>query len=112
MEDCIFCKLGREGDKIQESENFYAIYDISPKVNGHALVIPKKHFENFLEFPKEFGGELIEFTKNLAENLMKENNAEGFNLLVNNSESAGQVIEHLHFHVFPRKQGDSLQVIS
>jgi len=41
--------------------------------------------------------------------LMKEFNADGFNVLSNNFESAGQVVKHIHFHILPRKKGDNFK---
>lgn len=111
MEDCIFCKMARgdiPSNKIYENENFFSVVDKNPIVEGHSLVISKKHFENLLDFNLSLGPELLDCIKNTALKLMKEKNASGFNVINNNFESAGQIVKHIHFHIIPRKNGDDL----
>lgn len=113
--DCIFCKIVREeaeADFIFESENFFAIRDVNPVAEGHTLVISKKHFANLLDIPDTLGNEMISLAKKVASQLIKEGKAQGFNLLMNNGEVAGQFVLHAHLHVMPRKQGDGLRVIA
>ena len=109
MENCIFCKIAKgeiSAEKICESENFFSILDRNPKVEGHALVISKKHFDNILELPNILASELLNCIKETAMVLMKKYKAEGFNIINNNFESAGQIIKHVHFHILPRKKND------
>ncbi|HKL23624.1 MAG TPA: HIT family protein [Candidatus Nanoarchaeia archaeon] len=109
MEECIFCKIvGGEvsSKKVFENELFLAFFDANPKVEGHSLIIPKKHFENILDFDPLLGEELIYFVKKVFEILKKDFGAEGFNIVQNNFKPAGQVVNHLHFHILPRKIGD------
>lgn len=112
MEECIFCKIARkeiQSNIVDETENFLAFLDIHPKVKNHTLIIPKKHFSNLIEMNSELSKELIDFIKKIAKKYLKEG-AKGFNLIVNNGEEAGQVIKHLHFHILPRKRGDSFKL--
>lgn len=112
--DCIFCKIARgeiKSEKIMESGNFFAVYDINPKAKGHALIIPKKHFVTLLDIPNNLGGELLEFEKKLAGRLMDEKYGDGFNIIMNNLEAAGQIVMHAHIHIVPRKEGDGLRSI-
>jgi histidine triad (HIT) family protein len=112
---CIFCKIIAEeinSEKVDESENFIAIRDVNPKSEGHSLIIPKKHVDDFLGLDKGLGNELVEFVGRVAGEVVKDAGASGFNLLVNNGKDAGQVVEHLHIHIIPRKQGDGLTVIA
>ncbi len=109
MEECVFCKIVRgelPTKKIFETDNFIAIPDAFPQVEGHSLIIPKKHFESCLDLPSNLGEELVYCVKEVALRLMKEFGCDGFNLLNNNFESAGQVVKHVHFHILPRKKGD------
>jgi len=109
MGDCIFCKIANgeiESRKIFESDNFFAIKDVNPKVEGHSLVIPKKHYETLLDMPPTLYGEFLESAKEVALKLIEETKAEGFNLVINNKKVAGQLVPHVHLHVFPRKKGD------
>ena len=115
MDECIFCKIsnGETPSKIiHENENFFSIPDKFPTVRGHSLVISKKHFENILDIPATSGQELLDCIKKTAAIIMKENNAEGFNVLNNNSGAAGQVVFHFHAHVVPRKKNDGIKNLS
>lgn len=113
MEDCIFCKISKgeiSHKKIYENDNFFSIPDVNPKVNGHSLVISKKHFPTALDVPNTLGYELLDCIKKTALKLIKETKAQGFNIVNNNFDAAGQVVNHLHFHIFPRKDGESLSL--
>ncbi|GAI81826.1 unnamed protein product [marine sediment metagenome] len=109
-DDCVFCKIIRKEIKtdkiIYENDNFLSIPDANPKVNGHSLVISKKHFETILDMPNSLGPELLDCIKKTAFKLMEEYGAEGFNVINNNFEVAGQVVKHVHFHLIPRKKND------
>jgi len=109
MKNCIFCKIANgdiSSEKIFENDNFFSIFDAAPQIKGHVLVISKKHFKTTLDMPNSLGPELLDCIKKTALRLMEKNNAEGFNIVSNNFEWAGQVVKHVHFHVLPRKKGD------
>ena len=110
MKDCVFCKIAKgeisTEDFIYENDNFFSVLDVNLEVEGHSLVISKKHFENVLELPILLGPDLLDCIKETAIILMKKYNAEGFNVVSNNFEVAQQVVQHTHFHIFPRKKGD------
>jgi histidine triad (HIT) family protein len=112
MEGCIFCQI-TEGkipvEKIYENDNFYSIPDRNPVVDGHSLVISKKHFGNILDLPSSLGSECLDCVKKTALKLMKEKKASGFNVVNNNFSSAGQIVEHTHIHILPRKEGDGVK---
>jgi len=106
-QNCIFCKIARKEIKseiVYESENFIAFPDANPKAEGHTLIIPKKHFTNIIDLPCSLGSELIDMIKKVAEIRFKQG-AEGFNLINNCGQSAGQAVMHVHFHLLPRKKG-------
>lgn len=108
MKDCIFCKISRgeiPSQKIYENDNFFSILDVEPKTEGHSLVISKKHFETLLDLPSTLGTELIDCIKNTSLKLIDRYKSEGFNVVLNNGEVAGQVVKHVHFHILPRKEG-------
>ena len=78
MDECIFCKIAKEeieSKKICESENFFSVFDINPLVDGHALVISKKHFETFLDLFDWFfkSTDSFEEAVNLIDTKMKRN---------------------------------------
>lgn len=105
MNECIFCKIINgeiPADKIYEDENFFAFLDIHPVNPGHALLIPKKHYENLYEIPDDLMAKAGPLIKKLAIAVRKGTNADGINLGMNNEKTAGQLVPHAHFHIIPR----------
>jgi len=112
-EDCIFCKIARKEVKseiVEETDNFFAFLDLSPRTKGHTLIIPKKHFSNIMDLPALYGNELLDIIKKVGEKRLKEGN-EGFNLVMNNFPAAGQVVMHAHIHLIPRKKEDGFRTL-
>lgn len=99
-------------EKIYENENFFSVLDINQTIKGHALVISKKHFENILDTPSILGSQLLDCIKNTSLKLIKKYHAEGFNVINNNFESAGQIVKHFHIHILPRTKEDGLNIIA
>lgn len=115
QENCVFCKIAKgeiKSKRVAESNNFFAILDANPKAEGHTLIIPKKHFVTLLDIPNTLGEELIKFTKQVASQILEKKHGDGFNILMNNLEPAGQLVKHAHIHIIPRKEGDGLRMIS
>ena len=113
MHDCIFCKIvvGEiPSEKVYEDETTVAFLDISPVTKGHVLVVTKKHFKDFLETPVEELEKCVKTIKKIAPKLMVALEADGFNIGLNNGEASGQVVKHLHFHIIPRHDNDSLRM--
>jgi len=113
MEDCIFCKIGKgeiKSDFVYEDDNFFGVLDINPKAEGHTLIISKKHYKTLLDMPASLGIELIDAIKSVGLKLIKDGFGEGFNIIINNGEVAGQVVHHLHCHIIPRKKGDGMEI--
>jgi len=109
-EDCIFCKIARGEipcEKVWEDKNFIAFLDTSPVGEGHTLVIPKKHFDSLMDLDKETSSDYIKALQEVGKILVEKYNGDGLNIVLNNGRSAGQVVEHVHFHLLPRKQGDN-----
>ncbi|MFH1390896.1 MAG: HIT family protein [Candidatus Diapherotrites archaeon] len=113
MTECIFCKIG-EGEipakKIYEDQNTIAFLDVFPAAKGHSLIIPKKHYATLLDIPEMELKEVIQIVQKIGAAVMKATQADGFNVLQNNKEAAGQVVPHLHFHIVPRFKGDGLKL--
>ena len=111
MEDCIFCKIIK-GDipcaKLYEDQNVLAFLDIGPLSDGHTLVIPKQHFDRLHDCPAELLGKIGTQLGRIAKAVMMAIGSDGYNLLNNNSRAAGQLVEHLHFHIIPRNEGDGV----
>ncbi len=107
--DCIFCDIiSRKGEAeiLYENELVMALLDIRPVNYGHTLVIPKKHFSNFLELPEEYLSELSRVAQLMSGTIQESLNADGFNVIINNGAAAGQTVYHFHFHIIPRFSSD------
>ena len=108
-ENCIFCKI-IEGDipsyKLYEDDDFMVILDAGPATRGHALVIPKEHYKNLYELPDELAAKAVILGKKLITQLKEILGCDGYNLVQNNWEAAGQTVDHFHLHLIPRYSGD------
>lgn len=104
-DDCIFCLLAN-GDiptnTIYEDEEFRVIMDNAPATKGHALVLPKNHYADIYEIEPEVLGRAIQVGQKVIKHATKVLGCEGYNLLQNNGEVAGQTIFHFHLHLIPR----------
>ncbi|MFH1029784.1 MAG: HIT family protein [bacterium] len=113
MDNCVFCKIVK-GDipsyKIYEDDIVCAFLDIMPVNKGHILVVPREHFENIFSTPENVLCKIISVIKKITPAILKAVGAEGFNLGVNNGRVAGQIVEHLHFHIIPRFRSDTLKL--
>jgi histidine triad (HIT) family protein len=104
MDDCIFCKIVKgeiSSYKIYEDEKVYAFLDIKPLSKGHTLLLPKEHYENILDIPKDLYGYMFEVAKEIAEHIQEKYNPEGIFINQNNGQMAGQSIMHVHLHIKP-----------
>jgi len=111
VNDCVFCKMVAGQipvTKIYEDDIVLSFLDIGPISNGHTLVIPKQHFEKLHECPAEILGQVGSRLGNIAKAVAAAMNSEGYNVLCNNGRAAGQLVEHLHFHIIPRSTGDGV----
>lgn len=109
MSDCIFCKIiAKEipATLLYEDEEVLAFMDMGPLIKGHALVIPKTHYELITDMPDERVAKLHRTAKCIAEAQMNELGAGGVNILQNNGAVAGQVVPHVHIHIIPRFADD------
>lgn len=110
MDDCIFCKIAKgeiPAEKIYENDDFFSVLDAYPVFEGHTLVISKKHFDTTLDLPSSLGTEFLDAVKKTTLKLIEQFNAEGVNVHNNVKEAAGQVVNHFHVHIIPRKKSDN-----
>ena len=109
--DCIFCKI-IDGElpsyKVYEDKRIVAFLDINPINKGHLLVIPKEHHLNIADTPPDLLKELIGKVQKLSKALTEAVGVQGFNIALNNGKVAGQVVNHVHFHIIPRLENDNL----
>jgi len=110
-DDCIFCKIVA-GEvpctKIYEDEVALAFLDIGPISDGHTLVIPKQHYDRLHDCPPELLGQVSHCLGKIAEATVTATDADGYNVLCNNGRAAGQLVNHVHFHIIPRNTGDGV----
>lgn len=113
MQDCIFCKIVKHdipATVVYEDGDVIAFMDIMPARRGHVLVVPKAHYNTILEIPSEELAKVIEAVRKCAGAVKAGCVAEGFNILQSNGRVAGQVVNHLHFHIIPRELNDGLRL--
>ncbi len=111
MNDCLLCKIVQKeipSSIIFEDEVCLAILDIMPANAGHVLVLTKKHYATLLDIPEQEFVTVMQRVRALAETMKTALKLEGFNLLQNNGEIAGQLISHFHFHIIPRQGKDKI----
>lgn len=109
MADCIFCQIIQGKipcNKVYENEDFLAFLDIHPITHGHTLLIPKAHFDNLDECPESVITGMAGLFPALAQAAVSAVKAEGYNIFLNNRRAAGQLVDHVHFHIVPRMAGD------
>lgn len=109
MKDCIFCRILKgklPSYTIYENDKVIVFLDIVPVNKGHALVVPKKHFETILDCEDNILKEIIVVAKKVTPAILKAVNSGGFNLGINNKKVAGQLVPHLHLHIMPRFEDD------
>lgn len=112
-DNCIFCKLANgviPTNSIYEDENFNVILDMSPATKGHALILPKDHYKNLYEIPEDTAADVMKLAKKLAVKMTEKLGADGFNLVQNNNEAAGQTVFHFHMHLIPRYNDDGQKI--
>lgn len=102
MSDCIFCKIAAgeiPSNKAYEDDKVLAFYDLDPQAPTHILVIPKEHIKSAAEI-NESNSTLVAHIFEVAAKLAKELNLDnGFRVVTNCGESAGQSVHHIHFHL-------------
>ena len=112
-ENCIFCKLAN-GDiptaTVYEDEDFRVILDANPAAKGHALILPKEHYANLYEIDDELAGKSMILAKKMITKLTKALGCDGYNIVQNNGEAAGQTVFHFHMHIIPRYKGDTVNI--
>lgn len=112
-DDCIFCKIAN-GDipskTIYEDDNYRVILDLGPAAKGHALILPKDHYDNLYDLPEEKAAEVLVLAKKMATKMTAALGCDGFNIVQNNGEIAGQTVFHFHMHLIPRYKDDGQKI--
>lgn len=110
---CIFCEIANgniPSATIYEDDQFRVILDVGPASKGHALILPKIHAANLYELDDQLAADAMILAKKMAVQMTKALQCDGFNVVQNNGEVAGQTVFHFHMHLIPRYQGDSVHL--
>ena len=109
-DNCIFCKIANgeiPSKTLFEDDDFRVILDLGPAAKGHALILPKDHYANLYELPEEMASKVMLLAKKMAMQMTDKLKCDGFNLVQNNGEVAGQTVFHFHMHLIPRYKNDT-----
>ena len=111
MSSCVFCKI-LSGElpsyKIYEDEYTYAFLDIAKDVDGHTVVIPKKHVTNIIDCDPITLTRVTEAIRLISKHYVEDLGYDGVNVLNASGKAAEQSVFHLHFHIIPRKEADGI----
>lgn len=110
-EDCIFCKIANgeiPSATIYEDNDFRVILDIAPAAKGHALILPKQHYDNLWELGEEETARVMALAAKVSKAQKKALGCDGINVLQNNGTAAGQSVFHFHMHLIPRYENDGV----
>lgn len=113
QDNCIFCKIAA-GDipsaTIYEDNDFRVILDIEPASKGHALIVPKEHYANLYELSDELAAKALIVAKKVITKMTDILGCDGYNVVQNNGEAAGQTVFHFHIHLIPRYKDDNVNI--
>lgn len=103
---CPFCNPETERELIVESATAYAMFDKFPVSNGHALIIPKRHCNDYFDLTFKEQSACVFMLNSVEQIIMKRFNPDGINIGINIGEAAGQTVSHVHIHLIPRYTND------
>jgi histidine triad (HIT) family protein len=109
--DCVFCRIVAgelPAYKIYEDDRVYAFLDAARDVDGHTLVVPKRHCRNILDCDPAELAAVARGVQTVSRHYVNDAGYDGANVFSLTEPSAGQSVFHLHFHIFPRKNGDGV----
>lgn len=112
-DNCIFCKIAAgeiPSATIYEDDDFRVILDIEPASKGHALILPKEHYANLYELPDELASKALVVAKKVIAKMTDIVGCDGYNVVQNNGEAAGQTVFHFHVHLIPRYKDDDVNI--
>ena len=106
--DCIFCKIVSKEIPVKllvETDLCIGFLDAFPLTKGHALIIPKNHYEKIQDLPADVNNEIFSTMHKL---ISKVDSLTGATLVaIHNGKDSGQEIPHVHIHLIPRSKDDS-----
>lgn len=112
--NCIFCKIANgeiPSRTLYEDDDFRVIMDLAPATKGHSLILPKEHYKNVYEIADDTAAKVLPLAKKMAVLMTEKLGADGFNIVQNNNEVAGQTVFHFHVHLIPRYNDDNQSLV-
>lgn len=112
--NCIFCKIANgeiPSRTLYEDADFRVIMDLAPATKGHSLILPKEHYKNIYEIADDTAAKVLPLAKKMAALMTEKLGADGFNIVQNNNEVAGQTVFHFHVHLIPRYHDDNQRLV-
>lgn len=107
MDDCIFCKIINKeipSQIVYEDDEIMAFNDVNPMAPVHILFVPKKHIESVMALSEEDEKLVGKIYTKIQEIAKQQNLEDGFRVVTNCGENAGQTVKHLHFHLLGGKK--------
>lgn len=111
MSNCIFCRIARgelPSSRVLETDHAVAFLDINPVNKGHLLVVPKAHHATLPDLPDDLSSHLARLLPRLCRAVQSVSGADGLNVVLNVGPVAGQTVDHVHWHIIPRHEGDAV----
>lgn len=106
--DCPFCYENCKSRILEENDTAISIKDAYQVSDEHCLVIPKRHTPDYFSVTQQEKQDVDALIRILKTKISEsDNSVTGFNIGINNGESAGQTIFHAHIHLIPRRDGDT-----
>ncbi len=112
MENCIFCKLVKRqtpANIVFENDNCLSFLELNQSVEGHVMVILRKHGQSIFDYNEAELGKLMAGVKEVARKVQKAFNADSLTIGINHLEKRG--VPHLHVHIIPRYENDKGGII-
>lgn len=111
-DDCPFCEIAAREDpdarEVYRDDEIVAFFPLEPATLGHTLVIPRRHVRDIWEVDDEIARLLATVTLRAAHAIRRAMKPDGLNVIQSNGEAATQTVFHLHIHIVPRWEGDSI----
>ena len=107
MENCLFCKIiagELPSTKVYEDETVLAFRDIAPMAPTHILVIPKTHIDSVACITEDNSAVVSHIFEVIAKIAAQEGLENGYRVVSNCGDDAGQTVHHLHFHILGGKK--------
>jgi histidine triad (HIT) family protein len=110
--NCIFCRISTgeiPSALVLATPMAVAFLDINPVNPGHLLLVPRAHHASLDDLPDDVAARTCTLLPRLCRAVRKATGADGLNVIVNLGAVAGQTVDHVHWHIIPRHNGDDVR---